>query len=138
MDKGVDILNDSEITAKMSQITKALTKKIYEVAFDGNSLANECENGVVDERRIWWVQAETVLGFMNGYLKDNSKSEYMDAAENVWKFIQKYVVDKRNGSEWYKEVRKDGTPYEGLEIVEPWKCPYHNGRMCIEVIRRMN
>ena len=137
MDKGVDILDIPEITEKMYPITKALTKKVYEVAFDGRSLANECENGIVDERRIWWVQAETVLGFMNGYLKDNSKSKYMEAAEATWKFILEYVVDPRNGSEWYKEVRKDGTPYEGLEMVEPWKCPYHNGRMCIEVMRRM-
>lgn len=137
MDKGVDIIDDPDVTAKMYPITKALTAKIYEVAFDGRSLANECENGVVDERRIWWVQAETVLGFLNGYLKDNSKSEYMEAAEATWKFIQEYIVDPRDGSEWYKEVRKDGTPYEGLEIVEPWKCPYHNGRMCIEVLIRM-
>lgn len=137
MDKGVDILNDKEIKDKMYPITKSLTKKVYEVAFDGRSLANECENGVVDERRIWWVQAETVLGFLNGYLKDNTKLEYMKAAEATWKFIQDYVVDKRKGSEWFKEVRKDGTPYEGLEIVEPWKCPYHNGRMCIEVMRRI-
>ena len=137
MDKGIDILDDEELKAKMYPITKALTKKIYEVAFDGNSLANECENGVVDERRIWWVQAETVLGFMNGYLKDNEKPEYMIAAEKQWQFIKDYVIDKRSGSEWFKEVRKDGTPYDGLEIVEPWKCPYHNGRMCIEVMRRM-
>ena len=137
MDKGVDIINEPEITAKMSPITKALTKKIYETAFDGHSLANESECGKVDERRIWWVQAETVLGFMNGYLKDNSKTEYMDAAEAVWKFIQDYVIDKRDGSEWFMEVRADGTPYEGKEIVEPWKCPYHNGRMCIEVIKML-
>lgn len=137
MDRGVDILNDEVIKEKMYPITKALTNKIYEVAFDGNSLANECENGITDERRIWWVQAESVLGFMNGYLKDNSKTEYMEAAEKQWEFIKEYVIDKREGSEWFKEVRKDGTPYEGLEIVEPWKCPYHNGRMCIEVLRRV-
>lgn len=137
MDKGVDILNDKDIKEKMSKITESLTKKIYEVAFNGNSLANECENGVVDERRIWWVQAETVLGFLNGYLKDNSKTEYMDAAEKQWKFIKDNVIDKRDGSEWFMEVMPDGTPYEGKPIVEPWKCPYHNGRMCIEVIKRL-
>lgn len=137
MDKGVDIIDSKEVTSKMYPITKSLTKKIYEVAFDGNSLANECENGVVDDRRIWWVQAESVLGFMNGYLKDNTKTEYMAAAEAQWNFIKKYVVDHRNGSEWFMEVRPDGTPYEGKPIVEPWKCPYHNGRMCIEVLRRM-
>lgn len=138
MDKGVDILGIPEIKEKMYPITKALTKKIYDVAFDGNSLANECEKGTVDERRIWWVQAESVLGFLNGYIRDNTKTEYLEAAEKQWKFIQEFVVDKREGSEWFWEVRKDGSPYEDRPIVEPWKCPYHNGRMCIEVMRRMN
>lgn len=137
MDKGVEIIGDKEIEEKMTPISKSLTKKIYETAFDGHSLSNECENGKVDERRIWWVQAETVLGFMNGYLRDTTKTDYMKAAEAQWKFIKEYVIDKRNGSEWYMEVRPDGTPYEGKPIVEPWKCPYHNGRMCIEVLRRM-
>ena len=45
------------------------------------------------------------------------------------------MIDKRNGSEWYC-IHEDHTPVE-KPIVEPWKCPYHNGRMCIEVIRRM-
>jgi mannobiose 2-epimerase len=47
------------------------------------------------------------------------------------------VVDKRNGSEWFWEVNEDGSPILDRPIVEPWKCPYHNGRMCIEVIRRI-
>ena len=41
------------------------------------------------------------------------------------------------GSEWFWLVRQDGTPVEGKPIVEPWKCPYHNGRMCMEVMRRL-
>lgn len=53
----------------MSPITQDLTNQIYKVAFDGASLANECEKGVVNEWRIWWVQAETVVGFLNGYEK---------------------------------------------------------------------
>jgi len=46
------------------------------------------------------------------------------------------MIDKRNDSEWYWCIHEDHTPVE-KPIVEPWKCPYHNGRMCIEVIRRM-
>ena len=46
------------------------------------------------------------------------------------------VIDKRAGSEWFWEVDPEGKPYEGRPIVEPWKCPYHNGRMCFEVIKR--
>ncbi len=138
MDRGTEVLGEPEYTAKMSPITKDLTAQIYKIAFDGHSLANECCKGEVNTHRIWWVQAETVVGFLNGYEKDPSKKEYLEAAEQEWEFIKEHVVDKREGSEWFWEVRPDGTPFEGRPIVEPWKCPYHNGRMCFEVIRRMS
>lgn len=138
MDRGTEVLGEPEYTAKMSPITKDLTAQIYKIAFDGHSLANECCKGEVNTHRIWWVQAETVVGFLNGYEKDPSKKEYLEAAEHEWEFIKEHVVDKREGSEWFWEVRPDGTPFEGRPIVEPWKCPYHNGRMCFEVIRRMS
>ena len=113
-----------------------LTGQIYKAAFDGHSLANECEKGVVNQDRIWWVQAETVVGFLNGYQLEPEKKEYLEAAKSEWEFIKKYVIDKREGSEWYRTVTKSGEPAAGESIVEPWKCPYHNGRMCFEVIRR--
>ena len=138
MDRGTEVLGEPEYTAKMSPITKDLTAQIYKIAFDGHSLANECCKGEVNTHRIWWVQAETVVGFLNGYEKDPSKKEYLEAAEHEWEFIKEHVVDKREGSEWFWEVRPDGTPFEERPIVEPWKCPYHNGRMCFEVIRRMS
>ena len=136
-DRTLEILGDEELTKEISVITRALTQKVFETAFDGNSLANECENGVVNEHRVWWVQAENVVGLINGYQHDREKTEYMDAALSQWNFIKSYLIDRRNGSEWFWEVDKDGRPYPDRPIVEPWKCPYHNGRMCIEVIRRM-
>lgn len=135
LDKGVDVLNDEKIRSEITPITKDLTQNIYKLAFDNNSLHNECENGVVNDHRIWWVQAETVLGFLNGYIRDNTKTEYLEASEATWNFIKEYLVDKRAGSEWFWEVKRNGEPYEGRPIVEPWKCPYHNGRMCINVLK---
>ena len=136
IDRGVKVLGEKKYEDKMSPITRDLTAQIYKVAFDGRSLANECERGVVNKHRIWWVQAETVVGFLNGWQKNPGKPEYLDAAKAEWNFIKEYVIDKRKGSEWYWEVDPDGKPYEGRPIVEPWKCPYHNGRMCFEVIKR--
>lgn len=136
IDRGVEVLKEKSYEKKMAPITKDLTEQVYKEAFDGHSLANECENGIVDEHRIWWVQAEAVVGFMNGYEKEPSRKEYLEAAKNIWKFIETYLVDKRNASEWFWEVDQYGKPYEGRPIVEPWKCPYHNGRMCFEVIKR--
>ena len=141
IDRSLDVLSDDAYEKKMSPITRDLTDQIYKVAFNGSSLANECEKGVVNDWRIWWVQAETVVGFLNGYEK-TGRDEYLGAAENVWQFIKENLIDKRDGyeagREWYWRVRPDGTPDETKPIVEPWKCPYHNGRMCFEVIRRQD
>ena len=136
LNRGVDVLGEEAYQKKMGPIIDDLTAQVYKVAFDGHSLANECEKGVVNTHRIWWVQAETVIGFLNGYQRNPEKKEYLEAAKSDWQFIKDYVIDKREGSEWFWEVDENGKPYPDRPIVEPWKCPYHNGRMCIEVIRR--
>lgn len=135
LDRGLEVLGEKEYEERLSPITRDLTAQIYQEAFDGRSLANECESGVVNTRRIWWVQAEAVVGFLNGWQKDGRR-EYLAAALSQWEFIKEYVIDGRDGSEWFWEVDVAGRPYPGRPIVEPWKCPYHNGRMCMEVMRR--
>ena len=135
IDRGLEILGDDTYTAKLSPITKTITENIYKRAYIDHSLVNEAENGVVDTTRIWWVQAEAVVGFLNGYQKSPEHKEYLEAAEDIWGYIRDYLVDKRC-SEWYWSLDENRKPLE-KPIVEPWKCPYHNGRMCFEVIRRM-
>jgi len=135
MDRGLEILDDPKYTAKITPITQDLARNILKVAFDGHSLANECERGVVNTTRVWWVQAETLLGFLNEYEK-TGEEEFLTAAEAEWEYIKEYIIDKRPGSEWLSEVDINGVPTSKKPIVEPWKCPYHNGRMCLEVIKR--
>ncbi len=135
IDRGVEILGDPDYEKKITPVTSALRENIHKNAFDGHSLPNECERGTVDTKRVWWVQAEAVVGFLNGYGKDPSHTEYLEAAGSVWEFIKEHVIDQRC-REWYMHVDEKGGPEKGRPIVEPWKCPYHNGRMCIEVSRR--
>ncbi len=134
--RGTDVLGEKAYEDKMLPIILDLTGQVYNVAFDGHSFANECEKGVVDQNRIWWVQAEAVVGFLNAYALAPEHTEYREAAKAEWEFIRDHVVDKRDGSEWFWDVNSEGKAVSGKPIVEPWKCPYHNGRMCLEVIRR--
>ena len=90
---------------------------------------------VYKRQRVWWVQAESVLGFVNEYNKSGD-AKYRDAAADIYHYICNVMVDKRPGSEWFWEVDADGKPSSRKPILEPWKCPYHNGRMCMELIRR--
>ncbi|MBO5473996.1 MAG: AGE family epimerase/isomerase [Lachnospiraceae bacterium] len=134
--RGTDILDEKAYEDKMLPIILDLTSQTYKAAFNGESLANECEKGVVDQNRIWWVQAEAVVGFLNGYLLMPEHMEYLEAAKAEWNFIKEHLIDKRPGSEWFWDVNAAGEPVSGKPIVEPWKCPYHNGRMCLEVMKR--
>ena len=137
MDRCTEVLGDASVKERMDNITKELVKKTYETAYDGHSVANECDRGVVNENRVWWIQAESMVGFYNAYTKDTDRKEYLDAVFNIWEYTKKYIIDDREGSEWFWYVRHDGTPVKTEPIVEPWKCPYHNGRMCIEMIERI-
>lgn len=136
IDRGLAVLKDEAYTKKLSPITAQLTENIYSRALVHGSLENESERGVADTTRVWWVQAEGIVGFINGYQKSGGDERYLKAAEGLWAYIKAYLIDGRDGSEWFWSVTEEGRPVE-KPIVEPWKCPYHNGRMCMEVIRRM-
>ena len=136
IDRGLDVLSDEAYNKKLEPVISALEENVYRLAFDGNALYNECEKGVNDTKRVWWVQAESIVGFLNAYTKHPEKAEYIEAVEKIWNYIKEYLIDDRAGSEWYSEVDENGIPFTRKPIVEPWKCPYHNGRMCLEVIKR--
>ncbi len=136
IDRGLDVIGDEVLTARISIITKALTECIYKKALTDQGVWNEEECGVVDKRKIWWVQNESVVGFINGFQRDNNKTEYLEAARSVWEFCKEYQIDKRSGSEWFGTLDVENQPVVEEDMAGPWKCPYHNGRMCLEVIRR--
>jgi len=136
VDRGVEILGNQKYIDKITPITKDLADHVHSVAMDETSLYNECEDGEVDTKKVWWVQTEAILGFLNGYQKDETRTDYLTSVGKIWDFTKTYMVDHRKGSEWFNELTKDGSPIKSKEIVGPWKCPYHNGRMCFEVINR--
>lgn len=80
----------------------------------------------------WWVQAETVVGYFNLYRHFNDE-DALAKADAAWSFIKKRLIDTVNG-EWYWSVRADGTVNRNDDKAGFWKCPYHNGRMCLELL----
>ncbi len=135
VDRGVEILGDQKYIDKITPITKDLADHIHSVAMDETSLYNECEDGEVDTKKVWWVQAEAVVGFLNAY-KYTSDEKYLEAAKEIYGYIEDNFVDKREGGEWFWDLNENGQPESKKPIVEPWKCPYHNGRMIFEIKKR--
>ncbi|MBQ3504548.1 MAG: AGE family epimerase/isomerase [Oscillospiraceae bacterium] len=135
MDWGAGLLEDPQLSRRIGELNRKMAEAVYHHAYDHNSLANECDRGEKNELRIWWVQAEAVVGFVHQWQK-TGEDIYARAAADTFRFILKYVWDKRDGGEWFWCVDKQGVPTPEKPIVEPWKCPYHNGRMCLELMRR--
>lgn len=139
IDRGMDVLGNAlegEWREKTAFMTEDIAQNVLKLAYDRNSLMCENENGVDNQLRIWWVQCEAIIGFYNEYQKDEGKKVCADAAKAIWEYTKENIVDKRPGSEWLSEVDEKGIPVTRKPIVEPWKCPYHNGRMCYEMIER--
>ncbi|MEC0178362.1 AGE family epimerase/isomerase [Paenibacillus favisporus] len=105
------------------------------VSEDG-SLMNEQHGDRIDDTRIWWVQAESMVGFYNAYQRTGD-TRFLDLIDRMWTYTKTHIIDPRGGGEWYWSVQADGQP-DRREIAGPWKCPYHNSRFCIEMIERMN
>ena len=74
---------------------------------------------------------------MNAYQKHYGGKEYFEISSSVWKFIQEHIIDKRPGGEWHSQIDDNWKPADFKPMVAPWKCPYHNGRMCMEMMRRL-
>ena len=100
------------------------------------SVYMENENGMIRKNRNWWTQCEAMVGFYNAYQKDETRVEYLQAVEDIWSFVREHLIDTRVGGEWIQEVDVLNQPVSSLPLVGIWKCPYHNTRMCLEMIKR--
>lgn len=105
-----------------------------------HSLAQAAEEGIMDEKE-WWCYAEAVVGYLDQwklYQKEKpiESNINLELAEAAFHYIQAHLIDRENG-EWFWSLLPDGTPDYTHDKAGFWKCPYHNSRMCIELIERL-
>ena len=106
-----------------------LLESATEHGYSDHGLRYEIVNGVFNKIRAWWPQAEAILGFHFGW-RITGDPVWLERIREQWEFILRKTVDPREGGEWINELYDDGTSV-GKPMVDEWKCPYHNGRMCL-------
>ncbi len=130
------VLGDQEVLRKVEPIVQMVAQASEKGLRPDGSMIHEAnlDTGHVDDDLHWWVQAENVVGWMNIYQYFGDKSA-LDKAALCWKYIKENLIDEENG-EWHWSRHPDGS----LNLVDDkagfWKCPYHNSRMCLEIIER--
>lgn len=136
--EAAEALGDKTVIADMKNVAVRMAEVCLREAFDGEPgmRGENIDNyGLLASDRCWWVQAEAVVGFLNAY-EVSGNDEFLKTASGIWRYIDERFVDRGNG-EWYSSLAQDGRVY--LEpTVTAWKCPYHNSRMAIEVMRRVD
>jgi mannobiose 2-epimerase len=83
----------------------------------------------------WWPQAEAMVGFFYAW-RISGDQHWLKRSMAAWEFVKCYLRDP-NGNEWYWGVLADGSPMPGQDKAGFWKCPYHNSRACLEIIRAL-
>ena len=133
--EAASLLKDKELTERVKKACIGIANAASEgYQPDGSMLTEKnTSTGHVRLQRSWWEQAETVVGYLNAYELTNDWA-YMNKSFQCWEYIKTNFIDSKNGS-WFSYISENGTPSGDKGGF--WICPYHNGRMCMEVMERI-
>ena len=130
------VLGDQKVLDKVEKIIVQVAKASEKGLRPDGSMIHEAnlDTGHVDDDLHWWVQAENVVGWYDIY-QYYGDEDALKKAVRCWQYIKENLVDTING-EWFWSRHSDGTLNTVDDKAGFWKCPYHNSRMCLEIIER--
>ena len=130
------VLGDQKVLNKVEPIVQIVAKASEKGLTPDGSMIHEANltAGTKDDDLHWWVQAEAVVGFYNIYQHFHDEAA-LEKALRCWQYIKENLIDYQHG-EWYWSRHRDGSLNTVDDKAGFWKCPYHNGRMCLEIIER--
>lgn len=129
------VLGDPAVLERIEKLVPRIAAAASEGFSQTGGMIYEKSGDHTDRDRHWWVQAESVVGYFNLW-EHFGVQEGLENALMCWDFIKASIIDKENG-EWHWSLREDGTVNRDDDKAGFWKCPYHNGRMCMEIIERL-
>ncbi len=136
LQEAVEAINDEALIEKIKELSIKLANAAAEgLDIDGGLWYEMDHRGLVKQKH-WWPQAEAMVGFFNTWQLTRDE-KYLQYVFHNWTFIKQYILDRENG-EWYWGIDSDGAVMQGEDKVGFWKCPYHNSRTCLEIIKRIN
>ncbi len=130
------VLGDEPLLKEVEHIIRNIAQAADEGLNADGSMIYETfvDKNKTDRELHWWVQAENVVGHVNLY-QHFGDEKALDTAVKCWQFIKEKLVDREQG-EWHWSIMPDGSVNRKDDKAGFWKCPYHNGRMCMEIIER--
>jgi len=133
-----EIISDDYWQHKMKKYAIQITNAAMEGLDKDGGLWYEYDpaKDLLIKEKHWWPQAEAMLGFFNAW-QVSGKTDYLQLSLSSWGFVKQFISD-REGGEWVWGVNEDHSIMKGKDKVGLWKCPYHNSRACMEIIKRIS
>lgn len=134
--EAAEVLADKALLDSITPLVRKLADAADEGLNPDGSMIYEtqlCENHT-DRDLHWWVQAENIIGHLNLYQHFNDEAA-LQKALRCWSFTKSHLIDYPNG-EWHWSIRANGEVNTTDDKAGFWKCPYHNSRMCLEIIEK--
>ena len=134
--EAAEILGDEELIRETKAVALKLVRSVEREGLNAHgALINEIHgDGSRDTDIHWWPQAEALVGFVNAW-QINGNEQDLARTLTLWEFIKQHVVDVKG--EWHWRLSDANVVVRTEDKAGPWKCPYHNGRACIEVFKRL-
>lgn len=138
LNEACHVLGDDTLTENINQLTLSIVERVLKEGLDKKGAVHNDRSpqGHYHSSRDWWPQAEGLIGFFDAYQKHYDE-RFLDIAMDIWTYIQLYFKDFEHG-EWFWACNSEGIPDRNQDKAGPWKAPYHNGRMCIEMVKRLS
>jgi mannobiose 2-epimerase len=135
--ESANLLGDPDLLARVKKVSITIADAASEgLQTDGSMLyEKDLATGHLPEERSWWVQSEAIVGYLNAY-ELSGDEKYLDKSVNCWNYTKQHLIDSKNGG-WFSGVSESGVAGKG-DKAGFWICPYHNGRMCMEVVERVS
>lgn len=129
------VLADADLLRSIEAIVIKIAHAADEgLQADGSLIYEHWDDGRTDRQRQWWVLCENIIGHADLYQYFGDE-EALSVAYHCWQFVKEHLIDNERG-EWFWSVSDDMIPNRKDDKAGFWKCPYHNSRMCLEIMER--
>ena len=133
-----EMINNGFLLEKIKTVNITITEATIAGLDDDGGLWYEYEpaDDQLIKQKHWWVQAEALVGFYNTW-QITGDEKYMAIVKKNWQYIKAKILDRKNG-EWLWGRDENGEIMKSEDKAGIWKCPYHNSRACMEIIKRIS
>jgi len=135
--EAADELGDGALAEKIRPAVIRIAETALAEGFDAatGGMENEFHGGRKDRTRVWWCQAEALVGFWNAWQMTGDE-KFRVAAYKSASWIDTFQIDRANG-DWFWAVDPQGKPDLSQSKGGNWKTAYHNARCCMELLHRI-